>query len=208
MSDLSLSPPAAGALVSTLLVVDDHELIRLGLRALLAQRHDIRMLEARTLQEALDLLSRHTIERVLLDLQLPDAHGLTGLNTLRRRFPRTRVVILSGSGDPLLARRALAEGAEAFMPKSGDLRRVLDHLTGEPSGNAPVPAPASPRNGDPRAQLSPRQAQVLDWVLAGQSNRDIAERLALSEGTVKNHVSTLLLIFGARSRAELICALR
>lgn len=208
MPDLSIAPPAAGALVSTLLVVDDHELIRLGLRALLAQRHDIRMLEARTLQEALDLLSRHTIERVLLDLQLPDAHGLTGLNTLRRRFPRTRVVILSGSGDPLLARRALAEGAEAFMPKSGDLRRVLDHLTGEPCGNAPVPAPASHRSGDPRAELSPRQAQVLDWVLAGQSNRDIAERLALSEGTVKNHVSTLLLIFGARSRAELICALR
>lgn len=57
-------------------------------------------------------------------------------------------------------------------------------------------------------QLTERQAQVLDWILAGQSNRDIAERAHLSEGTVKNHVSALLLLFGVRSRAQLISLLR
>ena len=192
------------------LVVDDHDLIRLGLRALMGQRSDVRLQEARTLQEALALYRQGDIDMVLLDLHLPDAHGLTGLTTFLQQHPRARVVILSGDSDPQMAQRALAQGAIAYVPKSGDLQCVMDHLKLDGPGRLPrdFGDTLPPRNDDPRSQLSPRQLQVLEWVLVGHANRDIAERLHISEGTVKNHVSSLLLIFGVRSRAELISALR
>jgi DNA-binding NarL/FixJ family response regulator len=205
-----LLPSDADACATGVLVVDDHDLIRLGLRALMGQRADVRLHEARTLQEALALYRRGDIDVVLLDLHLPDAHGLTGLTTFLQLHPRARVVILSGDSDPQMAQRALAQGAVAYLPKSGDLQCVMDHLRlGGPRG---LPRDFAdtlpPRTGDPRSQLSPRQLEVLEWLLAGHANRDIAERLHISEGTVKNHVSSLLLIFGVRSRAELISVLR
>lgn len=213
MYDAQSSPspsPETDPRTTGVLVVDDHDLIRLGLRALLGQRPDVRLHEARTLQEALLLYRRGDIDVVLLDLHLPDAHGLTGLATFRQQHPRARVVILSGDSDPQMAQRALAQGALAYVPKSGDLHCVIEHL--QLRGPRDIPRDFAdtlpPRTDDPRAQLSPRQTQVLDWLLAGHANRDIAERLHISEGTVKNHVSSLLLIFGVRSRAELISALR
>ncbi|MGM9424623.1 response regulator [Hydrogenophaga sp. MI9] len=213
MYDTRSSPllsPDADARAVGVLVVDDHDLIRLGLRALMGQRADVRLHEARTLQEALALYRRGDIDVVLLDLHLPDAHGLTGLTTFLQQHPRARVVILSGDSDPQMAQRALAQGASAYLPKSGDLQCVMDHL--RLGGSRGLPRDFAdtlpPRSDDPRSQLSPRQTQVLEWLLAGHANRDIAERLHISEGTVKNHVSSLLLIFGVRSRAELISVLR
>lgn len=213
MPDTPSSPllsPDADSCGIGVLVVDDHDLIRLGLRALLGQRADVRLHEARTLQEALVLYHRGDIDLVLLDLHLPDAHGLTGLTTWLQQHPHARVVVLSGDSDPQMAQRALAQGAVAYLPKSGDLRCVVDHLApGESRGLPRDVADTLPsRADDPRSQLSPRQTQVLDWLLAGQANRDIAARLQISEGTVKNHVSALLLIFGVRSRAELISTQR
>lgn len=192
------------------LVVDDHDLIRLGLRSLSAHLPGLVIREARSLREALQMLQHAPVDTVLLDLRLPDAHGLTALTTMRERFPALPVVVLSGDSDPGLAARSLAAGALAFLPKSGDLQPVLDLLQ---HGLVPpvLPAASAPGGGDPadpRTQLSPRQHEVLDWLLAGHSNRDIAQRMHIGEGTVKNHVSTLLLTFGVRSRAELISSLR
>lgn len=203
-------PPDAAPRPVGVLVVDDHDLIRLGLRSLIGARSDLRLHEARTLQQALTQFADGGIDLVLLDLHLPDAHGLTGLTSFLRRFPRARVVILSGDSDPQTAQRALAQGALAYVPKSGDLHGVMAHLApgGPPPGTPTFPGVQRPAANDPRPSLSPRQTEVLEWLLAGQANRDIAERLHLSEGTVKNHVSSLLLIFGVRSRAELISALR
>jgi DNA-binding NarL/FixJ family response regulator len=229
------APPPAG-----MLVVDDHDLVRLGLRTLL-QSHAassgqvVQVFEARTLQDALASYRDHqaAIHLVLLDLQLPDAHGLSGLVRFLEQFPTARVVVLSGVNDPGLVREARARGALAYLTKSGDLQQVvayirsqglLDRRMGvlstawagpeERAGRDTEQPPAVPAGrmvytGDGAGlQLTARQAQVLDWILAGQSNRQIAEMAHLSEGTVKNHVSTLLLLFGVRSRAQLISQLR
>ncbi len=210
---------------TTLLVVDDHDLLRLGLLTLV-QAHatgsgrPIPVLESRTLQEALDLYREHEPEigLVLLDLHLPDAHGLTGLTNFLKAFPQAPVVVLSGVNDPGLMRHALSRGARAYLTKSGDLKEVVGYiralgLFGPPAQERAAP-PTEPvlrtvrnPNGE-TLQLTERQAQVLDRILAGESNRDIAERAQLSEGTVKNHVSALLLLFGVRSRAQLISSLR
>jgi len=207
-----------------LLIVDDHELVRLGLSALIAAHAAGQpvpeVLEASTLAQALHLYSTHGdgIALVLLDLHLPDTHGLSGLRDFLARFPRAPIVVLSGSSDPALMREAVAAGARAFLAKSGHLAEVIDYVRGlgvlgSPGApSAADPAPAGGRlvqtlDGE-RLRLTQRQAELLDCLLTGQSNREIAARVHLSEGTVKNHVSALLLMFGVRSRAQLISRLR
>ncbi|WP_291138284.1 response regulator transcription factor [Hydrogenophaga sp.] len=210
-----------------LLLVDDHDLVRLGLLTLV-QSHaadtgeDVPVFEARTLHEAIELYRhhRHQIRLVLLDLHLPDAHGMSGLDDFLRAWPQAPVVVLSGVNDPGLTRHTIARGALAYLPKSGDLRHVIDFIRSQGSFGPDDQADVTPLrreqttvstwhgvNGQ-RLTLTERQAQVLEWLLAGASNRDIAERAHLSEGTVKNHVSALLLLFGVRSRAQLISQLR
>jgi DNA-binding NarL/FixJ family response regulator len=213
-----------------ILVVDDHDLVRLGLRTLLLSHAAsigsvLEVFEARSLQSALDLYRQRGagIDAVLLDLNLPDTRGLAGLQAFVAEFPAARVAVLSGSTDPGLTRRALEAGAAAYLAKSADLQFVVEHLRDEGLFDAaPVAAGASAgtagREGcdtaevwtaaGRRVQLSRRQAEILDWILAGHSNRQIAAQTHLSEGTIKNHVSALLLMFGARSRAQLISQLR
>lgn len=234
--DTKRSPPDKPSLMKGMLVVDDHELVRLGLRTLVqshaqAQRNVVTVFEAHNLQEALTLFGANaaSIQLVLLDLHLPDAHGLSGVQAFMGQFPQAHVVVLSGISDPGLQRDALALGAKAFLTKSGDLDQVVHYLAAlgliNPPGLAPqcvtpldaaTPATAAPLAAGRMIRtatgewvpLTARQAQVLDWILIGWSNRQIAEHAHLSEGTVKNHVSTLLLQLGARSRAQLISQLR
>ena len=196
-----------------ILVVDDHELVRLGFRALLqtsaaSADSTTQVFEAQNLAEALALYAQHVsaIGVVLLDLALPDTQGLSGLVVFRKRFPGARIVVLSGATGVGLGQAALALGASAFLSKSADLAEVLRFIR-ERGLFTPAKA-ADPGCERAPHQLSPRQAEVLELILAGRSNREIAQVTRLSEGTVKNHVSSLLLTFGMRSRAHLISSLR
>lgn len=225
-----LSPAAqAGAPASVptaILVVDDHDLLRLGVCALVQAQAassgaTIEVFEAGNAADALALYETHqaSIGLVLLDLALPDTHGLSGLAEFRRRFPSARIVVLSGTGNSALAQGVLALGAAAFLPKSADLKEVVSFIRAcgllDP-GAAELPPPTVPRSLSGYAEfahasawqeLTPRQMQVLQWVLEGKANKEIAQLANLSEGTVKNHVSTILLLFGMRSRAQLISTL-
>jgi DNA-binding NarL/FixJ family response regulator len=220
-------PDAATSTANGLLLVDDHDLVRLGLLTLV-QSHaadtgrQVPVFEARTVAEALEQYreQRRHISLVLLDLQLPDAHGLGALDAFLHAWPQAPVAVLSGVNDPGLMRHAVARGALAYLPKSGDLQHVIGFIRsrgtfGEADSRHAPPPPPEPSglctwrgSNGLRLTLTERQAQVLDWVLAGASNREIAMRAHLSEGTVKNHVSALLLLFGVRSRAQLISQLR
>ncbi len=204
-------------------MVDDHDRVRLGVRALVqAQAGPApEVFEAGSLADALQLYATEQarIGLVLLDLALPDTHGLGGLSDFRARYPEARIVVLSGTANASLAQGALALGASAFLPKSADLKEVVGFiracgLLGSDSGEMLPAIPKLPASfGQPEhdtawRELTPRQAQVLQWVLEGKANKEIAQLANLSEGTVKNHVSTLLLLFGMRSRAQLISSLR
>lgn len=220
VNELTSHPPQA------ILVVDDHDLLRLGVRALVQAQAKpssdaIEVFEAATLADALALYgaAQGRIGLVLLDLALPDTERLSGLKAFHGRYPQARIVVLSGTSDASLAQEALASGASAFLPKSADLREVVSFIRAcglldtkvadapaVPSGaNDYVPPAAHARAWQ---QLTPRQMQVLQWVLEGKANKEIAQIANLSEGTVKNHVSTILLLFGMRSRAQLISSLR
>ncbi len=216
-----------------ILLVDDHELVRLGFRALLTEQSRepgqpaLAIHEADTLAQALALYRDNAadIAVVVLDLTLRDSHGLDTLIALRQACPDATVVVLSGTASPTVARDALALGAVAFFPKTGDLSRMLEFvrtcaLQGARAAQRMQLAPPHPPGSlarlttspDPMAdaggQLTTRQLQTLQWVLEGKSNREIGEITCLSEGTVKNHVSMLLLSFAVRSRAQLIAKLR
>ena len=210
----------AGVAISArgILVVDDHELVRLGLRALLlAETASVPVHEARSLADALRLYEFHISSHllVLLDLDLPDSQGLDTLVRFRRAFPASRVVVLSGKDSHALMQGVMALGAQAFLPKTGHLGEVLRYvrdndLVAQPASQ-PAPAVsicAAPVPAELQPQLNARQVEILDWVLSGKSNKEIAQLSHLTEGTVKNHVSTLLLLFGMRSRAQLISSLR
>jgi DNA-binding NarL/FixJ family response regulator len=211
----------------SILVVDDHDLLRLGLKTLVQSGSTsdyVPVLEARSLQMAIDVYREHgaAIRVVLLDLELPDARGLAGLHAFLATFPDARVVVLSGSTDPLAAAKSLAAGATRFLAKSADLRHVIAYLKSahvldggqaqdldaRPEADAPRAASAVWTAAGVTVELSQRQLEVLEGVLAGHSNRQIATATHLTEGTIKNHVSSLLLMFGVRSRAELISQLR
>lgn len=214
----------------TLLVVDDHELVRLGLRALLQAQGSPSaptvILEAGSLAEGLALYERTqpAIDVVLLDLSLPDTRDMEGVATFHERFPAARLVVISGIDAPSqppdwLTQRALAAGACAFLPKTANLQEVKSFVRacGLACSDGPpaLPLPPEPTAGPAQRlaqeaplMLSPRHLPVFQLVLEGLNNREIAEQLQLREGTVKNYVSTILLRLGIRSRAQLISRLR
>lgn len=230
MPDTKTAQPDAGTAVG-ILVVDDHELVRLGFRALVqSQCHTARpaltLYEANTLSEALALYGEYQlhIAVVVLDLSLPDSKGPSGLMTFRQQFPDATIVVLSGTDSPAVMQNVLALGAAAFFPKSGEIRDMMNYVHACTLHGAELPgrhfSPLALTRGvstsvEPHEYsslagepLSSRQLQILQWLLDGKSNREISQLALLSEGTVKNHVSTLLLSFGVRSRAQLISKLR
>lgn len=189
----------------TLLVVDDHELVRVGLRQVIAQRFADRfhVEEAHSLEQALSFLERRADEvfLLLLDLNLGDARGLSGLKLLGRLYPRLRVAIVSGTHDARVREEALAHGALGYFCKTGDTRDLSGLLDTIERAAAPGAARGA---GLPSVPLNNRQIQVLELLLSGLDNRAIAAETGLALGSVKNCVSAIFLSFNVRSRAELI----
>lgn len=202
-----------------LLVVDDHALFREGLRALLANiSPGVLIREAASVETAADECKSTQFRMVLLDLGLTTTDGLETLERFRSAVPEVPVIVLSGDQDPRHIRAAIDSGAVGFIPKAhtselmiAALRFVLaggiylppsvleDDISGARSSvdSAATVALAF-------ARLSSRQQEVAQLLLRGGSNKAIARRLNLSEGTVKAHVSAIFQIIGARTRVEAV----
>ena len=207
-----------------ILVIDDHELIRAGLKPVLEQLvpgETITVLEAPSYTRGVEIAAAHPdLDLALLDFNLPNVTGYAALVDLQERFPEVPVVIVSGEDDPALVRGMFDRGALGFIPKSSSpavivsaLRLVLAGGTYLPpeimlSGRAQAatqPPPATP-GGDRGLGLTPRQAEVMDLLLAGKPNKVICRELDLAEGTVKNHVAAVLKALGATNRVEAVIA--
>ncbi|MEI6761652.1 MAG: response regulator transcription factor [Betaproteobacteria bacterium] len=199
-----------------LLVVDDHPLVRAGLRqALKGLDHGVTVLEAADCGRAFELADLHPdIDLVLLDYQLPDMNGLTGLQTLARQHPELPVVMLSGSLEPQLEQRLRAAGAAGYVSKgcsSQELLRVLrlvlaggDAVIDPDMATVDLPGTEVEAQADVRLTL--RQEEVLRMLLDGCTNKDISRALYISDETTRNHVSAVLKFFGVNSRTQAVVA--
>ncbi len=201
-----------------LLLVDDQRLMRDGLRTILELEPDMEVVgEARDGQEALDRYAELQPDVVLMDIRMPVMDGVTAIARLHERSPNAKVIILTTFDDDEYVFEGLRAGALGYLLKdvSGDeLGNAIRTVAGggaliDPSVTRKVVAefmrmpgnsPASPeRLAEP---LSERETEVLRLLAGGLTNREIAERLHLAEGTVKNYVSNILGKIGARDRTQ------
>ena len=196
------------------LIVDDHGLIRDGLRAiLLSSFPDCDIAEAASFTEALERLeAMPDPDLVLLDLNMPDAQRFSALEQLRADFPSLPVVMVSGSYDRVTVRDALAAGAAGFLPKTLDRATILDAISQVLAGEIYVPGELQ---NDPVAEqedkirklidsLTPQQRVVLGHLVAGRLNKQIAHELDISMTTVKAHVSAILCKLNVFSRTQAV----
>jgi len=207
-----------------ILIVDDHAMIREGVRLLLEeQRLDAEVVEAGSLAEGLRRLEEHRdFDWVLLDLGLPDAGGLTALDRLRRVEAAPPIIVLSASEERGMVLECINRGAMGFVGKSSTgaafveaLRLVFAggiHLPPAIFGRAPTEGVARPsgpgaREALGRLGLTPRQCEVLELLVQGLTNKHIAARLGLSEATVKSHVAASLRALNVRNRTQAVFAL-
>ena len=200
----------------TMLLVDDHELVRFGTKALCAELlgQAIEWLEAGSLAEALEIYAaRPDDDVVLLDLNLADCKGLQGLRRFLGAHPDARVAVFSATQDEFVVRQARALGAVGYVPKgsaSAEVQKLLRALLlDEPGADARSSRglfPSSPSHSmyDRVAELGSRHLEILELVLSGCTNLEISRSMKLSLGTVKNYVSALLLALDVKSRSHLV----
>jgi DNA-binding NarL/FixJ family response regulator len=202
--------------MTRLLIADDHPLFRAALcQAAAASVEDCTVLEAADLHAALERLRVDAdIDLVLLDLHMPGSQGLSGLAALRGQHPGVAVLVVSAHDEPRVIRRVLDHGAAGFIPKSASpaeigeaIRAVLDCRSWLPPALAAAVAalPADPADTDLAgrlARLTEQQYRVLALLADGLLNKQIADRLAIQERTVKAHVTAIFEKLGVRNRTQ------
>jgi DNA-binding NarL/FixJ family response regulator len=194
-----------------LVAVDEHVLLRLGLTRLLSGVADIDLVgTAGSLAEAVDVVEGTWPDVVTFDAGLPDGDGWTLARRLRAVRPTVGLVLLSATNDDATLYRALDEGFSAFAPKDGPPGGVLAairHAAAAPqSFNAPGLAAALARRRASNGLLSQREKQVLGLMREGISLPGIAERLAVSEATVKTYVARLYTKLRVNNRSQALMA--
>ncbi len=206
-----------------LLIVDDHHLIREGLRPILKRLGDgeeTEVLEAASFEAAVEYADRHRdLDLLVLDLRLPNVAGFAALCDLQERHPSLPIVVMSGEDDPELMRQAIEHGALGFIPKSSSADVILNALRLVLSGGTYLPrqimaAPSKAAAAPVKAAgarltalgLTPRQAEVLELLIAGKSNKAICRELHLAEGTVKTHIAAAFKALNVTSRVQAVLA--
>lgn len=206
-----------GANVTTFLIVEDHPLFREALEnAVRSSTPDAEILAAASIDDALGVLSSTEVDLTLLDLSMPGTTGLSGLVRIRKAFPRTPVVVVSGHQDPQIVSSVLSLGVSGYVPKSTSKEELARSIEEVLRGSIYLPsayrAVAGPRGARGPAQellrrlhdLTPQQLRVLDMVRRGLQNKQIAYELQICETTVKVHVSEILRKLNVVSRTKAI----
>lgn len=198
------------------LIVDDHQVVRLGLRTLLESEPDMKVVaEAGTAEEALLQAANHRPDVVILDIQLPGRSGLDVCRQMTRQFPEMRVVMLTSSVNEGFVLEALRAGVAGYVLKQVGNDELVRAIRAAHRGEAALDPKTSSQliarlnrlqkaaEGSAFRDLSPREMEVLALVAQGLSNKEIGERLNLSEITVRNYITTMLEKLHLHNRVEL-----
>ena len=204
-----------------LLAIEDHALVREGLLQTLGKLEPgIVCIGAQDAEEGLRLLEldgSDSYDLCLLDLMLPGLNGMGCLGVLRKRYPAMPVVVISALDDPVTVARAMRAGASGFVSKSSSGEEMLAALRQVLAGEVYLPTwlrdlsmerRRRSRTLEERYLLSTAQMRVLEPLIQGKTNRQIAELLGLTEGTVKVHVSAILKALNVSNRSQALLAVR
>jgi DNA-binding NarL/FixJ family response regulator len=197
-----------------ILLVDDHEIVRKGLRALLESEPDLEVVgEAGTAAEALRRVGFDSPDVVVLDVRLPDGSGVVACRDIRSAFPQVKVLMLTSYADEEALMSAILAGASGYLLKRIDSLALIESLRRVANGESLLDQEmvaklfsalrGGGRTTDPLlSKLSDQEKRILDLIAEGMTNRQIAEAMFLAEKTVKNYVSNLLTKLGMSRRSE------
>ena len=188
-----------------ILVVDDHPVVREGVDALVRRQPDMRIVaQAANGHEAIEKFRAHRPDITLMDLQMPEMNGLDVLIALRGEFPEVRVIVLTTYIGDVQALRAIKAGARAYLLKTALHKELLDTIRAVHAGKKYISPDAAfelAEHGSDDA-LTPAEVRVLRLIAEGNSNKEIAAQVAVSEDTVKGQVRNILSKLGAKDRAH------
>jgi DNA-binding NarL/FixJ family response regulator len=196
------------------LICDDHEVVREGLRTLLAGRPEMRVVaEAGTVADAIEAAARETPDVVIMDVRLPDGSGVEACRSIREILPTTRVIMLTSYPDDEALYASIVAGASGYLLKRTRGRALVEAIDTVSKGRALLDPDVTARvldrvrrgraDEDPAlASLTDQERRVLEQLATGKTNREIGEVLFLSEKTIKNYVSRILEKLGLHRRAE------
>ncbi len=191
----------------SVMVVDDHPLIRVGIAAIVNARADMTVVaQAGTGEEALELFRRHKPDVTLMDLRLPGIGGVEAIAAMRTTRPDARfIVVTTYDGDEDI-HRALEAGAQGYIIKGMPYQTLVEAIHRVHLGKRFLPPPVANALASrmPDSDLSPREMEVLLLLVAGRSNKEIAQTLDITEATVKSHVSTILMRLGVEDRTQAV----
>jgi len=189
------------------LCIDDHPLLRQGIGALVGAQPDMELVaQAATGQDGIREFREQRPDVTLLDLRLPDMSGVAVLSAIRGEFPEARVVMLTTFEGDVEMQRALEAGARGYLLKTMPPGELVDAIRQVHAGKKRIPPAVAAELAEHLSDeaLTPREVEVLRHVADGNRNKDIAERLFISEETVKVHVKHVMEKLGASDRTEAV----
>jgi DNA-binding NarL/FixJ family response regulator len=189
------------------LTVDDHPLLREGISTLINSQPDMCIVgEASSGTEALERFRQLRPDITLMDVRLPDKNGIDALVSIRSEFPNARVIMLTTSEGDVEIQRALAAGAQGYILKSMPPKDLVEAVRTVHAGRKRIPAAIAAHLAEHYADedLTAREIEVLQQIAGGNRNRDIGDRLFISEETVKVHIKHIMEKLGASDRTQAV----
>jgi DNA-binding NarL/FixJ family response regulator len=190
-----------------ILVVDDHQLLREGIAAVIEGQEDMVLAgEAASGPEAIESFRRLRPDVTLMDLRMPEMSGIQAISAIRGEFPNARIIVLTTYAGDVQAAAALKAGAAGYLLKNLVRKDLIETIRAVHAGKRRVPAEIATEIAEHVADdaLTPREIEVLQRVAAGKSNKLIATELNISEGTVKTHMKSILPKLDAADRTHAV----
>ena len=197
------------------MLVDDHEVVREGLRALLSRRPGMRVVaEAGTVAQAIEVAARERPNVVVMDVRLPDGSGVEACREIRSQLPETRMIMLTSYADEEAVLASILAGASAYLLKQTRGQQLAEAVEAVARGESLLDPQVTMRvldqvrnmaagaSADKKSQLTENEYKILKLIAEGKTNREIASDIYLSDKTVKNYVSSILSKLNLKRRSE------
>ncbi len=189
------------------LSVDDHPMLREGIAALIGNQSDMQLIgEASNGREAVEQFRKHHPDITLMDLQMPEMSGIDAISAIRGEFPDARIIVLTTHAGDFQVSRALKAGARGYLLKGMLRQELLETIRAVHAGQKRLSAEVAAEIAEHAADnvLTPREMDVLRSIAEGNSNKEIAGKLSLTEETVKGHVKNILAKLGVNDRTHAV----